>query len=100
VAGGSSRGGALARVVRRRGVDRPWGVLGVPSSVAVHWPEIEQAPAAMRAAGLIERLLRRIRTSSTTVTGLLRAGWPTGATIAECLATLGAPPALSIPNGQ
>ena len=41
---------------RRRMVVRPWGVLGVPSSVAAHWPGIEQAPAAMRAAGLIDQL--------------------------------------------
>jgi arginase len=33
-----------------------WGVLGVPSSVAAHWPGIEQAPAALREAGLLETL--------------------------------------------
>jgi arginase len=32
------------------------GVLGVPSSVAAHWPGIEQAPAALREAGLLETL--------------------------------------------
>jgi arginase len=35
---------------------RTWGVLGVPSSVAAHWPGIEQAPAALREAGLLETL--------------------------------------------
>ena len=33
---------------------RTWGVLGVPSSVAAHWPGIEQGPAALREAGLLE----------------------------------------------
>lgn len=37
-------------------VSRPWGVLGVPSSAAAHWPGIENAPAAFRAAGLVEHL--------------------------------------------
>lgn len=32
------------------------GFVGVPSSVAAHWPGQEQAPAALRAAGLVERL--------------------------------------------
>ena len=35
---------------------RTWGVLGVPSSVAAHWPGIEQGPAALRKAGLLETL--------------------------------------------
>ena len=35
---------------------RTWGVLGVPSSVAAHWPGIEQGPAALRTAGLVETL--------------------------------------------
>jgi arginase len=35
---------------------RTWGVLGVPSSVAAHWPGIEQGPAALREAGLLETL--------------------------------------------
>ena len=35
---------------------RTWGLLGVPSSVAAHWPGIEQGPAALRAAGLLETL--------------------------------------------
>jgi Arginase family len=33
-----------------------WGVPGVPSSVAAHWPGIEQGPAALRAAALLETL--------------------------------------------
>lgn len=33
---------------------RTWGVLGVPSSVAAHWPGIEQGPAALREGGLLE----------------------------------------------
>lgn len=32
------------------------GLLGVPSSAAAHWPGQEQAPAALRAAGLVELL--------------------------------------------
>jgi len=35
---------------------RQWGLLGVPSSVAAHWPGIEQGPGALRAAGLLETL--------------------------------------------
>ncbi|WP_066584342.1 arginase family protein [Cellulomonas timonensis] len=35
---------------------RRWGVLGVPSSRAAHWPGLEQGPAALRAAGLIAAL--------------------------------------------
>lgn len=35
---------------------RPWGLLGAPSSAAAHWPGIEKAPAAMRAAGLVDTL--------------------------------------------
>jgi arginase len=35
---------------------RTWGVLGVPSSVAAHWPGIEQGPAALRGAGLLDTL--------------------------------------------
>jgi arginase len=33
-----------------------WGLLGVPSSVAAHWPGIERGPGALRAAGLLETL--------------------------------------------
>lgn len=39
-----------------RGRDRHWGVLGVPSSRAAHWPGLEQGPAALRSAGLVEAL--------------------------------------------
>ncbi|MCG7284357.1 arginase family protein [Cellulomonas sp. ACRRI] len=39
-----------------RGRDRHWGVLGVPSSRAAHWPGLEQGPAALRGAGLVEAL--------------------------------------------
>lgn len=35
---------------------RTWGVLGVPTSAAAHWPGLEKGPAALRGAGLIERL--------------------------------------------
>jgi arginase family enzyme len=35
---------------------RTWGVLGVPSSVAAHWPGIEKAPEALRTAGLFDTL--------------------------------------------
>lgn len=38
------------------GRDRHWGVLGVPSSRAAHWPGLEKGPAALRAAGLVESL--------------------------------------------
>jgi arginase len=38
------------------GRDRHWGVLGVPSSRAAHWPGLEKGPAALRAAGLVEAL--------------------------------------------
>ena len=38
------------------GADRGWGLLGVPSSAAAHWPGIEKAPAALRAAGLVKAL--------------------------------------------
>jgi arginase len=31
-----------------------WGLLGAPSSAAAHWPGIEKAPAALRAAGVME----------------------------------------------
>jgi arginase len=33
-----------------------WGLLGVPSSAAAHWPGQEKAPQALRAAGLLESL--------------------------------------------
>jgi len=33
-----------------------WGLLGVPSSAAAHWPGIEKAPAALRAAGILDVL--------------------------------------------
>lgn len=36
--------------------DRHWGVLGVPSSRAAHWPGLEKGPAALRGAGLVEAL--------------------------------------------
>ena len=35
---------------------RPWGVLGVPSSAAAHWPGIEQAPYVLRETGLVDAL--------------------------------------------
>ncbi len=35
---------------------RGWGVLGVPSSAAAHWPGIEKAPRALREAGLVEAM--------------------------------------------
>jgi len=35
---------------------RTWGLLGVPTSAAAHWPGQEKAPAALRAAGLVEGL--------------------------------------------
>ena len=38
------------------GARRSWGLLGVPSSAAAHWPGIEKAPAAFREAGLLESL--------------------------------------------
>ncbi|MCC2307958.1 arginase family protein [Cellulomonas chengniuliangii] len=36
--------------------DRRWGILGVPSSRAAHWPGLERGPAALRAAGLVAAL--------------------------------------------
>ena len=41
---------------RRRVAGRSWAVLGVPSSAAAHWPGLEKAPAALRAAGIVELL--------------------------------------------
>ena len=41
-----------ANGVTRRG----WGVVGVPSSAAAHWPGIEKAPRALREAGLVEAM--------------------------------------------
>lgn len=38
--------------VARRG----WGVVGVPSSAAAHWPGVEKAPRALREAGLVEAM--------------------------------------------
>jgi arginase len=35
---------------------RRWGLLGVPTSAAAHWPGLEKAPAALRDAGLVEAL--------------------------------------------
>jgi arginase len=35
---------------------RMWGLMGVPSSVAAHWPGIEQGPAALREGGLLGTL--------------------------------------------
>ncbi len=37
--------------------DRPaWGLVGVPTSAAAHWPGLEQGPAVLRAAGLVSAL--------------------------------------------
>ena len=33
-----------------------WGLLGVPTSAAAHWPGLEKGPGALRAAGLINEL--------------------------------------------
>jgi len=38
------------------GFTGPIGLLGVPSSVAAHWPGQEKAPQALRSAGLVELL--------------------------------------------
>lgn len=35
---------------------RGWGVVGVPSSAAAHWPGLERAPRALREAGLVEAM--------------------------------------------
>lgn len=35
---------------------RRWGILGVPTSAAAHGPGLEKAPAALRAAGLLDAL--------------------------------------------
>jgi arginase len=35
---------------------RTWGVLGVPTSAAAHWPGLEKGPAALRRAGLVDQL--------------------------------------------
>lgn len=35
---------------------KTWGLLGVPSSAAAHWPGQEKAPAALREAGLLDLL--------------------------------------------
>lgn len=35
---------------------RGWGVVGVPSSAAAHWPGIEKAPRALREAGMVEAM--------------------------------------------
>ncbi|NLE71863.1 MAG: arginase family protein [Actinomycetales bacterium] len=35
---------------------RGWGVVGVPSSAAAHWPGLEKGPRALREAGLVEGL--------------------------------------------
>lgn len=35
---------------------RGWGVVGVPSSAAAHWPGLEKGPRALREAGLIESM--------------------------------------------
>ncbi len=43
-------------LVTEAGTGRSWGVLGVPSSAAAHWPGMEKAPAVLRSAGLLERL--------------------------------------------
>lgn len=37
-------------------MSRSWAVLGVPSSAGAHTPGVERAPAALRAAGLIDAL--------------------------------------------
>jgi arginase len=36
--------------------DRTWGMLGVPTSAAAHWPGLEKGPAALRTAGLVTAL--------------------------------------------
>jgi len=38
-------------------MQRRIGLIGVPSSAGAHWPGQEKAPAALRRAGLVERLL-------------------------------------------
>ena len=40
----------------RAGASSPWGIVGAPSSAAAHWAGIEKAPAALRAAGLVDAL--------------------------------------------
>lgn len=35
---------------------RSWGLLGVPSSAAAHWPGQEKGPQALRGAGMLEAL--------------------------------------------
>ncbi|GAA1827502.1 arginase family protein [Agromyces salentinus] len=45
---------------RRSARDRArWGLIGVPSSAAAHWPGVDQAPRALRASGLVEQLRTR-----------------------------------------
>ena len=44
------------RMYRRRVAGRSWAVVGVPSSAAAHWPGLEKAPAALRAAGIVDVL--------------------------------------------
>src|ERR671919_2558871 len=44
------------RMYRRRVTGRSWAVVGVPSSAAAHWPGLEKAPAALRAAGIVDVL--------------------------------------------
>ncbi|MCR2816881.1 arginase family protein [Microbacterium jiangjiandongii] len=38
--------------------NRPWSVLGVPSSAAAHWAGLDKGPGALRSAGLMEALHR------------------------------------------
>ena len=47
---------AVSRLGQMTSTNGGWGVLGVPSSVAAHWPGIEKAPQALRSAGLIREL--------------------------------------------
>jgi arginase len=35
---------------------RTWGVLGIPTSAAAHWPGLEKGPPALRGAGLVDQL--------------------------------------------
>lgn len=56
---------------------RPLGLLGVPSSAGAHWPGQEKAPAALRAAGMVERL-RGAQCSVTDYGDLARVRWQPG----------------------
>lgn len=56
----TDEGGTDARVTGSPGRppagERRWGVLGVPTSAAAHWPGLEKGPGALRAAGLLDAL--------------------------------------------